>query len=138
MPKTTHASTPGASEIQRMPPLGTEKAVVESDDLFAGRISDAQLAERIGKLPRDVGWMLFGVGLFGVVAPGIIGFPFMVAGGLILWPKTTRRLNGLLGDKAPQKPVAAGMKQLARFLDDLDRRYPRGSPALKRDIQRSK
>jgi hypothetical protein len=83
------------------------------------------LAERISKLPRDVGWMLFGVGFAGFVAPGIFGLPFMAAGGLILWPRTTRRLQGFLGKKAPEKAMSIGMKQIVRFIDDLDRRYPK-------------
>ena len=85
----------------------------------------APLVDRIAKLPRDVGWMLFGVGFAGFVAPGIFGLPFMAAGGLILWPKTTHRLQGLLGKKAPEKTIATGMRQIERFLDDLERRYPK-------------
>lgn len=85
----------------------------------------APLVDRIAKLPRDVGWMLFGVGFAGFVAPGIFGLPFMAAGGLILWPKTTHRLQGLLGRKAPEKTIATGMRQIERFLDDLERRYPK-------------
>lgn len=88
-----------------------------------GSAPDAPLAGRIEQLPRDVGWMLFGVGFAGFVAPGIFGLPFMVAGGMILWPKTTGRLQNLLGK--PADPAAApGMKQITRFLDDLERRYP--------------
>jgi len=85
---------------------------------------DRPRVERIEQLPRDVGWLLFGVGFVGFVAPGVFGLPFMVAGGMILWPKTTSRLQGLLGRRSPQA-MNAGIKQIARFLDDLERRYPR-------------
>ncbi|MGH8551106.1 MAG: hypothetical protein ACRERU_21380 [Methylococcales bacterium] len=82
----------------------------------------------IEQLPRDVGWMLFGVGFAGVIAPGVFGLPFMVAGGMILWPKTTQRLHGLLGAGSPEM-MNAGINQVLRFLDDLERRYPRtGKP----------
>jgi hypothetical protein len=94
------------------------------DDSLVAK-TDIPLTERIGKLPRDVGWMLFGVGFAGFVAPGIFGLPFMAAGGLILWPKTARRLQGMLGKKAPEKTMATGMRQIGRFLDDLERRYPK-------------
>ena len=77
----------------------------------------------IGQLPRDVGWLLFGVGFAGFVAPGVFGLPFMVGGGMILWPKTTRRLYGLLGDEPP-KAMNTGVKQILRFLNDLEKRYP--------------
>ncbi|WP_052808284.1 hypothetical protein [Methyloterricola oryzae] len=80
--------------------------------------------ERLQQLPRDVGWMLFGVGFAGFVAPGIFGLPFMVAGGVILWPQTASRVQSMIGFR-PQSPAAkAGMKQISRFLDDLERRFP--------------
>jgi hypothetical protein len=80
--------------------------------------------KRLQQLPRDVGWMLFGVGFAGFVAPGIFGLPFMMAGGMILWPQTASRVQSMIGFR-PQSPAArAGMKQIARFLDDLERRFP--------------
>ncbi|MBS1212750.1 MAG: hypothetical protein H6R26_1367 [Proteobacteria bacterium] len=79
---------------------------------------------RLERLPRDVGWMLFGVGFAGFVAPGVFGLPFMVAGGMILWPKTTERLQRLAGLRSGQDAASPGMKQIGRFLDDLERRYP--------------
>ncbi len=82
------------------------------------------ITERIEELPRDVGWMLFGVGFAGFVAPGIFGLPFMVAGSMILWPKTTKRLQNLLVRPSAENKQVAGMKQIVRFLDDLERRYP--------------
>ena len=96
---------------------------------------DITLAERIEKLPRDVGWMLFGVGFVGFVAPGIFGLPFMAAGGMILWPKTTHRVQRLLGKQQPEKSVAPGMKQIVRFLDDLERRYPKPVSESHADIE---
>lgn len=74
-------------------------------------------------MPRDVGVMLLTVGLAGVVLPGIIGLPFMLAGGVILMPKTTQKLKRKLGvDNTPHGEFAD--RQINRFLDDLDRRYP--------------
>ena len=95
--------------------------------IHSGAVSEsvAPLIDRIEKLPRDVGWMLFGVGFVGFVAPGIFGLPFMAAGGLILWPKTARRLQNVLGRKAPEKTMTIGMRQIERFLDDLERRFPK-------------
>lgn len=84
---------------------------------------DRPLAGRLEELPRDVGGMLLIVGFAGFVAPGIFGLPFMLAGGMILWPKTTRRLQRYLGSRAPEN--TSGMKQIVRFLDDLERRYPK-------------
>ena len=113
---STHGTLVTRRNIRLTSPFGKEPTVSPAP---TDRIS-----ERIEKLPRDVGWMLFGVGFAGFVAPGIFGLPFMVAGGLILWPKTTNRLQSLLIRRSPQKTMAPGMKQIIRFLDDLERRYP--------------
>jgi hypothetical protein len=45
---------------------------------------DHQTAERIQKLPHDVGWFLITAGVVGVVMPGVLGVPFLALGGLIL------------------------------------------------------
>ena len=44
------------------------------------RAEDQLVVLRIDQLPRDVGWLLVYVGVLGVVLPGIIGFPFVIAG----------------------------------------------------------
>ena len=103
---------------------GTPVSTLSDDPVLA---QGSAITERIEELPRDVGWMLFGVGFAGFVAPGIFGLPFMVAGGMILWPKTTKRLQNLLVRPSATKTEVAGMKQIVRFLDDLERRYPGGN-----------
>ncbi len=118
MPHGIKNSATGALSAEGKPlslsSAGGQSALAANDSIPAG----------IQQLPRDVGWMLFGVGFAGFVAPGIFGLPFMVAGGMILWPKTANRLQGLLAKDSPQKTMAPGMKQIIRFLDDLERRYP--------------
>ena len=81
---------------------------------------------RISQMPRDVGWLLVTAGIVGEVAPGVFGTPFWIMGTLILWPSAGRRMESLLERRAP-KIFAASMKQVGRFLDDLERRYPPGS-----------
>ncbi|MEY2700467.1 MAG: hypothetical protein RIQ52_1222 [Pseudomonadota bacterium] len=78
---------------------------------------------RIEALPKDVGWMLFTVGVAGFILPGIIGFPFVVAGGLILWPNSEKRIISW-AEKSPKGMLRGGIKQVVRFVDDLERRYP--------------
>lgn len=81
------------------------------------------LEARIKNMPKDVGAMLLTVGLAGVVLPGVIGLPFLLAGGIIMMPKTTNKLRNYLGMNHSEESDYA-IKQLNRFLDDLDRRYP--------------
>lgn len=79
---------------------------------------------RIDELPRDVGWVLVYVGVLGVVLPGIIGFPFVIAGGAMLLPGGPQLLNRWLG-RNPPPAVRASVRQIIRLVDDLERRYPR-------------
>lgn len=78
---------------------------------------------RIKHLPREVGVMLVSVGALGVVLPGMLGTPAIIAGGLVLWPGTFGRVEDWFRRRNPTL-YQRGMKQLDRYLDDLERRYP--------------
>jgi hypothetical protein len=84
---------------------------------------DEAAARRIQDLPKELGVMLVSVGVLGLVLPGVMGAPALVAGGLVLWPGTFRRVDEWLRRRNPGL-YHRGMKQLGRFLDDLERRYP--------------
>jgi hypothetical protein len=95
---------------------------------YAGAVEGAdpneqELAARLAELPREAGWLLVTAGLVGVVAPGIIGAPLVVAGAMMLAPGGRRLLSRL----ARRHPAVArpAIRQIGRFLDDLERRYPR-------------
>ena len=88
------------------------------------RADDEPVVLRIDELPRDVGWVLVYVGVLGVVLPGIIGFPFVIAGGAILLPGGPKLLTRWMGPNPPPV-VHASMKQISRLVFDLERRYPR-------------
>ena len=57
----------------------------DSDDEFSNEPKESHVS--IEKLPRDIGLLLVGVGILGVLLPGVIGTPVLLVGGLILWPK---------------------------------------------------
>jgi hypothetical protein len=84
---------------------------------------DEQLIRRIEEWPRDVGWVLVTAGVIGVIAPGIIGMPFLVAGAFVLTPGGPRMLSRWAGRK-PRKFAHSALRQICRLLDDLERRYP--------------
>jgi hypothetical protein len=124
---------------KRSPRLKTVKARVVADEEATHEESRALLAleqslvaldmdeqtiDRVEKLPRDVGWLLITAGLVGVVVPGVLGVPFLVLGGLVLMPLTSQRAEQWLGGHSP-KMFEGSVRQINRFLDDLDRRYPR-------------
>ena len=78
--------------------------------------------QRIAKLPKEVGVMLIAAGIVGVILPGP-GTPALIAGGLALWPGAFSKLELWLEQ---HHPVAhsRSMKQIGRFLNDLEKRYP--------------
>jgi hypothetical protein len=79
---------------------------------------------RIEHFPREFGWLMVYVGVLGVVLPGIIGFPFVIAGGAVLVPGGRKWLSRWAARK-PGRLVRASVKQIIRMADDLERRYPR-------------
>jgi hypothetical protein len=89
-----------------------------------GTGADEQAVLRIANLPRDVGWMMVSVGIIGVILPGVIGAPFLVTGIAVLAPGGPQLLTRWVR-RNPNAVVLAGLKQMGRWLDDLERRYPR-------------
>ena len=87
------------------------------------RIRDQETKEVLKQLPSSVGVMLLGLGIAGVLIPGPIGTPLVIAGGLALAPRTFTRFDQLLKRRAPCMH-RTGMRILGRFVDDFLRRYP--------------
>jgi len=88
------------------------------------RAIDELLMRRIEELPREAGWALITAGVIGLIAPGIVGFPFVVAGAVVLTPGGPRKLAHWASRK-PRKYAHAALRQICRLVDDLERRYPR-------------
>ena len=85
---------------------------------------DQQTVLRVEHFPREAGWMLVTAGVVGLIVPGMLGTPFLFAGVFALVPGGPRLLSRWAG-RNPPKFVHTAMRQISRFLDDLDRRYPR-------------
>jgi hypothetical protein len=77
---------------------------------------------RIKDLPKEVGAMLVSVGVLGVVLPGMMGAPAIIAGGMVLWPGTFGKVESWFQRRYPELHKQ-GMRQISRYLDDLERRY---------------
>ena len=77
---------------------------------------------RIKDLPKEVGVMLITAGIVGLILPGP-GTPAIIAGGLALWPNAFGKLESWLQRRYPGVHRQS-MKQIGRFLRDLDKRYP--------------
>jgi hypothetical protein len=103
-----------------------ENASVGDDGILpSGSITAAGDGEirRIRPVPREVGVLLIAAGIGGVLLPGPVGTPFLILGGVILWPKPFERAKLFFQKRFP-KLHHHGVRQIQRFLDDLERRYP--------------
>jgi hypothetical protein len=99
-------------------------AVQRTPAMLESLKTERNIERRIRQLPHDVGWLLITAGIVGLVTPGVLGLPFLAMGGLVLWPGNSKRLERWLTNQPP-KWIQGSMKQIDRFLDDLERRYPR-------------
>jgi len=80
-------------------------------------------ARKIEDLPKEVGVMLMSVGVLGFVLPAVAGTPAIVAGGLVLWPRTFGKLERWVQRRYP-RVYHEGMRQIGHYLDDLEMRFP--------------
>jgi hypothetical protein len=104
------------------PPIEARASSGEPGPDGSGAVDNAAV-RRIQDLPKEVGVMLASVGVLGVVLPGVMGAPALIAGGLVLWPGAFGGLDRWFQRRNPDLHRRA-MKQIGRFLDDLERRYP--------------
>ena len=84
---------------------------------------DAASRLRVCDLPKETGVMLVSVGVLGLILPGMAGAPAILAGGLVLWPGKFGKLESWFERRFP-KLHGESMRQIGRYLDDLNRRYP--------------
>jgi hypothetical protein len=78
---------------------------------------------KVRAMPTEVGILLIVSGIGGILLPGPVGTPFLVLGCMMLWPKAFHRVGICLESHLPNMHHH-GIKQINRFLDDLDTRYP--------------
>jgi hypothetical protein len=78
---------------------------------------------RIDSAPKELGVLLVVAGIGGLLLPGPVGTPFLVAGGVILWPAAFKRMETFLQRRFPRFH-REGVIQMTRFITDLERRYP--------------
>ncbi len=98
-------------------------AATSGGDTPARPEGGGRIAHRLEKLPPEIGVFLIVVGVAGILLPGPVGSPFLVAGGIALWPSAFRKTEDWLERAAPRL-YDEGIRQMERFLADLERRYP--------------
>jgi hypothetical protein len=91
-----------------------------------GRSQGPGVSGRFEHLPKEVGVLLLATGMVtGMLPPppGPFDLSIMLAGGIALWPRGFRTLEGWTRRRFPNAHQAS-MSFLERYLDDLERRYP--------------
>jgi hypothetical protein len=86
-------------------------------------MNDAEEIQRIRAMPKEVGVLLIVAGVGGLLLPGPIGSPFFILGCVMLWPRVFERVEIALEKRFPRMHHQS-VRQIKRFLDDLERRYP--------------
>ena len=117
---------PVASDTGEASPVATVAPISRDDALHQELMAldlDESTVQRIERLPKDIGWLLITAGIMGVILPGVLGMPFLVLGGLVLTPGTNKRAERWLSGHSP-KLFKGSARQINRFLDDLEKRYP--------------
>mgnify|MGYP003349015816 CR=1 FL=1 len=102
----------------------------------ASNVSDSEHDEtrqRIRRLPPEVGAVLITVGVVGVIIPGPIGTPFLLAGGLALMPGFFGRFERWIEKRLPRLH-GAGMRNVDRFIDSFEKRFPPNSTGADPEI----
>ena len=79
--------------------------------------------QMIKDLPTPVGVLLLGLGIVGVILPGPMGTPLVVAGGLVLAPRTFTKVETYVRRRFPQLH-RSGLAMVERYVSDLEKRYP--------------
>lgn len=83
----------------------------------------AATRDRLSRLPTEVGVILIGIGMAGIVLPGMIGVPLILTGGAALMPQTIAPAERWFENRFPGM-YEQGMRHVDRFLQDFYRRYP--------------
>ncbi len=110
---TPTGSGPEASLPPPAPRAGSSSTELATDEI----------PEQIADLPKELGVLLLAAGVAGLILPGPMGVPALMAGGFVLWPGASGRMALWLKRRHPSVYVQS-VGQIQRFLDDLERRYP--------------
>ena len=79
--------------------------------------------EMLGKLPPEIGMLLILSGIAGVLLPGPVGMPLLIAGGVTMWPKTFEPIERWFSRRFPVVH-REGVFQLKELISSLKNRFP--------------
>lgn len=94
----------------------------QSRQLVVATSSVPEIAHKTA-VAREVGALLIVSGIAGIILPGPVGTPLLILGCVMIWPAAFTRIERFFEKRFP-RTHRLGAFQTARFLSDLDRRYP--------------
>lgn len=89
----------------------------------SGDLDAEETIEMLGRLPPEFGMLLILSGIAGVILPGPVGTPLLIAGGVTMWPKAFGPIERWFSRKFPAVH-REGVHQIREFVKDLQRRFP--------------
>ncbi len=89
----------------------------------AGALRQAHDPEALGPIPKELAILFVVAGVGGVLLPGPIGTPFLIIGAVALWPRALEAADRGIRERFP-RAHRVGVRQVKRFVADLERRYP--------------
>ncbi len=102
----------------------TEAPNTSKDDVLD--VSSEDSTELLGKLPPEIGMLLIISGVAGVLLPGPVGTPLLIAGGVTMWPKTFEPIERWFSRRFPAAHKE-GVIQIREFISNLQQRFPEES-----------
>jgi hypothetical protein len=122
--------TTGDSSLEQSessgPDAGDQPVAQESLDASTGSVEETsgeKTIEMLEHFPKEIAALLMMAGLAGLILPGPIGTPLLIAGGVVIWPKTFRPIELWFSRRFP-KAHREGVIQIKEFVRDLNRRFP--------------
>jgi hypothetical protein len=109
-------------DMERLGMLQTSQDIGVSVEEEHARKGD-EVIGKIKQLPKAAGVVLVTAGVSGLIIPGLIGWPLLFAGGIVLAPKTFGKLDESLKEHLPQFRRGSA-RTLGRFFSDMEKRYP--------------
>ncbi|MDR3618495.1 MAG: hypothetical protein P4L85_04025 [Paludisphaera borealis] len=88
-----------------------------------GELTRVEDSEAIGPIPKELAILFLVAGVGGVLLPGPIGTPFLIIGAVALWPQLLEAADREVRERFP-RVHHCGVRQVKRFVADLERRYP--------------
>ena len=123
--ETTSSTLPGEMESPILTPAAATRCNCSRTENTTGETTESNdtPTEMLGQLPPEFATLLIFAGVAGIVLPGPVGTPMLIAGCVMMWPKTFRPIESWFSRRFPRMH-REGVIQIKEFVTDLRHRFP--------------